>query len=134
MIRIKEGKEWKTAFRIRYGSYKYLIMPFGLTNTPALCQALVNNILRNILDKCVIAYLDNILIYSKTFDQHQRDIANMLVCLAKANMKLEPTKYEFHKKSVAFLGYIVNIEGIQPDPEKVQAILNWPEPINLKQL
>ncbi len=70
MIRMKEGEEWKTAFRTRYGYYEYLVMPFGLTNALVTCQALVNNVVRAYLDRTVIAYLDDILIYSETKEAH----------------------------------------------------------------
>jgi len=70
LIRMKEGEEWKTAFRTRYGYYEYLVMPFGLTNALVTCQALVNNVVRAYLDRTVIAYLDDILIYSETKEAH----------------------------------------------------------------
>ncbi len=70
LIRIKEGEEWKTAFRYRYGHYEYTVMPFGLTNAPVSCMRMINEILREYLDRICIAYLDDILIYSKTTQQH----------------------------------------------------------------
>ena len=70
LIRMKEGEEWKTAFRTRYGHYEYLVMPFGLTNALATCQALINNVLRHHLDKTVVAYLDDILVYSEDEEEH----------------------------------------------------------------
>ena len=70
LIRIKKGEEWKTAFKTRYGSYEYIVMPFGLTNAPASCQELVNRVLRPFLDKSVIAYLDDILVFSKELNQY----------------------------------------------------------------
>ena len=70
MIRIKEGEEWKTAFRTRYGHYEYLVMLFGLTNALATYQVLINNVLRHHLDKTVVAYLDDILVYSEDEEEH----------------------------------------------------------------
>ena len=134
LIRMKEGHEWKTAFRTRYGLYEYMVMPFGLTNAPASCQELVNNVLRNLLDQCVIAYLDDILIYSKTLDQHIRDVLKVLKCLDEVHLKLEPEKCEFHKQEVPFLGYIVTTNGLRQDPEKVKSILEWPAPTNVKEV
>ena len=81
LIRIKAGEEWKTAFRTRYGHYKYLVMPFGLTNAPATCQALINNVLRTHLDITVIAYLDDILIYSGNKEDHVKHVQDVLTCL-----------------------------------------------------
>ena len=77
-IRIKAGHEWKTAFRTRFGLYEYLVMPFGLTNAPATFQAYINNVLRKYLDVFVVVYLDNILVYSKTYDDHVRDVRKVL--------------------------------------------------------
>lgn len=134
LIRMKEGEGWKTAFRTRYGSYEYMVMPFGLTNAPASCQELVNNVLRNMLDQSVIAYLDDILIYSKTLSQHKIDITKVLTCLDKVNLQLEPKKCEFHRKEVQFLGYVVTTEEIRQDPDKIKAILEWPEPTSVKEL
>ena len=134
LIRMKAGHEWKTAFRTRYGSYEYMVMPFGLTNAPASCQGLVNNVLRNLLDQCVIAYLDDILVYSKTLDDHRQHVTKVLTCLAAVDLKLEPEKCEFHQKVVDFLGYVVTTEGIKADPEKVKALLEWPRPTNVKEL
>ena len=119
LIRIAPGEEWKTAFRTRYGLYEYLVMPFGLTNAPASCQELVNNVLRNMLNLSVIAYLDDILIFLKTMKQHIIDVQNTLTCLAKVNLLLEPEKCEFHRTQVQFLGYIITREGVKADPEKV---------------
>lgn len=78
LIRIKEGHKWKTAFRTRYGLYKYLVMPFGLTNAPATFQALVNHVLREYLDRFCTAYLDDILIYSETLEEHKEHVSKVL--------------------------------------------------------
>jgi hypothetical protein len=134
LIRMAKGEEWKTAFRTRYGLYEYLVMPFGLTNAPASCQEVVNNVLRAHLDQCAIAYLDDILIYSKTMEQHVKDVKNILQCLTTVRLLLKPEKCDFHKKSVQFLGYVITVDGIQPDPEKIQAILEWPTPKNVKDI
>ena len=78
LIRIKEGDEYKTAFRIKYGHYEYLVMPFGLKNVPATFQSFINSILRPYLEKCVILYLDHILIYSKDLEEHHNQVRNIL--------------------------------------------------------
>jgi hypothetical protein len=134
LIRIKEGEEWKTAFRTRYGLYKYRVMPFGLTNAPASCQRLVNNTLHKYLDIFVVAYLDNILIYSKTETEHIEHIRQVLAKLAIVPLLLEPEKCEFHKEEVIFLGFIVGRNGIYIDPIKVNAVLTWPRPTTVKEV
>jgi hypothetical protein len=86
LICMKEGEEWKTAFRTCYGHYEYLVMLFRLTNAPATCQALVNNVLRAHLDIMVVAYLNDILVYSKTLEEHVTYVREVLVCLRAANL------------------------------------------------
>ena len=128
------GEEWKTAFRTRYGLYEYIVMPFRLTNAPAICQELVNNVLRNLLDKCVIAYLNDILIFSKIIEEHKKYIKQILTCLDQVNLMLEPEKCDFHKESVDFLGYIINRKRISIDLSKTKSINEWPTPTNVKEL
>ena len=132
LIRMKAGDEWKTAFRTRYGHYEYLVMPFGLTNAPATCQALINNVLRAHLDRTVIAYLDDILIYSENESQHVEHVQEVLSCLSQARLLLKPEKCEFHRKAVEFLGYIISTVGVQMSPEKIKAALEWPVPEDVK--
>jgi hypothetical protein len=134
LIRMKEGEEWKAAFRTRYGLYEYQVMPFGLTNAPATCQALLNNMLRTHLDRIVIVYLDDILIYSSSIEQHQRDVKTVLQCLQQAGLRLNPDKCEFHRTSVEFLGYVVSTNGIGMSSNKIQAIREWPIPQNVKEI
>ena len=86
LIRMKKGEEWKTAFRYRYGHFEYQVMPFGLTNTPATCIRMMNDILRDYLDKIYIVYLDDILVYSKTAQQHIKDVKEVLMALMKAQL------------------------------------------------
>jgi hypothetical protein len=133
-IRIKAGHEWKTAFRTRFGLYEYLVMPFGLTNAPATFQAYINNVLRKYLDVFVVVYLDDILVYSKTYDEHVRDVRKVLQALADAKMKIKPEKTEFHKTEVKFLGYIVSREGLKMDQKKVEAVTSWPKPNTVKEV
>jgi len=134
LIRMAEGEEWKTAFRTRYGSYEYMVMPFGLTNAPASCQELVNRILRDLLDKTVIAYLDDILIYSRDIEKHKQDVKEVLIRLQTANLRLDPEKCEFHESEVEFLGYVVTTEGIRADPAKIKALQEYPKPETVKQV
>jgi len=126
-VRIKEGDEWKTAFKTRYGLYEYLVMPYGLTNAPATFQALINDTLREYLDDFVVAYMDDILIYSKgTLDEHIQHVKKVMEKLQKKDMWLKLAKSDFHKQEVEFLGFIVSTEGVRMDPKKVEAVLGWP--------
>ena len=120
-IRIAKGEEWKTAFRTRYGLYEFCVMPMGLTNAPATCQELVNNILRELLDLTVIAYIDDILIFTKgDRNQHTKDVQAVFERLSKVDFKTAPEKCEFYKKEVDFLGFVVSTSGIRIDPKKTE--------------
>lgn len=134
LIRMKKGEEWKTAFRCRYGHFEYQVMPFGLTNAPATCMRMMNDILRDYLDKMCIAYLDDILVYSKTAQQHIKDVKEVLMALMKAQLLCKPEKCEFHKEKVEFLGYVVTPGGLSMDPTKVNTILDWNQPTNVKEV
>jgi hypothetical protein len=131
LLRIAEGEEWKTAFRTRYGLFEYLVMPFGLTNAPASFQHLMNHNFRTMLDHYVICYLDDILIYSDTLEEHYQHVTSVLETLRKAGLFAKAEKCEFHQHSVEFLGFIVGRDGITMDVKKVQSILDWPTPTNL---
>ena len=109
-------------------------MPFGLTNAPATMQALVNDVLREYLDVFCVAYLDDILIYSKTLEEHIEQVRKVLRALQQKSLLVKLEKCEFHKQSVRFLGYILTINGIKMDPKKVEAVLNWPTPTSVKEL
>ncbi|KAK1912882.1 hypothetical protein P3342_004818 [Pyrenophora teres f. teres] len=119
LIRIAKGEEWKTAFRSRYGHYEYTVMPFGLTNAPATFQELINNVLRAHLDIFIIAYLDNILVYSETLEDHVEHVKTVLRALKQFNLRLKPEKCEFHKTKVNFLGYVVGADRVQMSEEKI---------------
>jgi hypothetical protein len=127
-IRMKKGEEWKTAFGSRLGHYEYLVMPFGLTNAPATCQAMINDTLRQYLDDFVIAYLDDILIYSENEEDHVKHVTKVLEALSSTGMKVNGEKSVFHVKEVEYLGYIMTPGCIKMDPKKVQAIRDWPQP------
>jgi len=129
---MKEGEEWKTAIRTRYRHYKYLVMLFGLTNAPVTCQALVNNILQEFLDRTVITYLDDMLIYSETKEEYVKHVQDVLKRLSQAGLLLNPEKCEFHKESVEFLGFVVSTTGIRMSPEKIKAIAEWPTPHDIR--
>ena len=102
-IRIREGDEWKTAFKTQYGLFEYTVMPLGLTNAPATFQRWINSTLNRYLDICCLVYLDDILIYSNDLAQHKKDVRNIMETIRKAGMKLKPSKCEFHKNETEYL-------------------------------
>ncbi|GKV53537.1 hypothetical protein SLEP1_g60058 [Rubroshorea leprosula] len=128
-LRMAGGEEWKTAFRTRYGLYEFMVMPMGLTNAPASCQELINETLKDLLDECVIAYIDDILIFSKgTLDDHKEDVKKVLTRLSTVDFRTAPEKCEFHVKKIEFLGFIIEPGRISIDPKKIQSITTWPTP------
>ena len=131
-LRIKDGDEWKTAFRTRYGLFEYLVMPFGLCNGPASFQNFINDTLREYLDVFCTAYLDDILIYSETAEEHEQHVKLILEKLRKAGLQVDITKCEFEVESVEYLGLVVTTEGTRMDPKKVETILQWLELRNVK--
>lgn len=134
LIRIREGVEWKTAFRTRFGHFEYLVMPFGLCNAPATFQHFVNNIFRDYLDLYVIVYLDDILIFSSSLADHCRHVRNVLTLLRQHGLYSKLEKCEFELQCIQFLGLIISVDGIKMDPQKVSAILDWPAPVDKKRV
>jgi hypothetical protein len=132
LVRMAEGEEWKTAFRIHYSLFESLVMPFGLTNAPASFQHFINDVLRPYLDVFVTTYLDDILIYSDNLEDHRRHVLKVLEALTKAGLHLKPEKCEFHQWEVKYLGFIISTSGTKMDPAKVATIQEWPEPQNVK--
>lgn len=132
-IRIKEGDEWKTAFRTRYGLFEFLVMPFGLTNAPATAQRFVNDTLREYLDHFCVVYIDDILIYSTgTLEDHRQQVRLVLAKLREAGLCIKPEKCEFNVQKTAFLGFIISAGGIEMDPAKVNAVLDWESPRSVR--
>lgn len=134
LIRIRHGDEWKTAFVTPSGHYEYQVMPFGLSNAPAVFQSYMNEVLRPFLNRFVIVYIDDILIYSSSRSEHHNHVLQVLRKLREHQLYLKLEKCEFHTSTVQFLGYIISQEGIQMDPRKVDAIQDWPMPATIKEL
>jgi hypothetical protein len=115
-IHMAEGKEWKTAFCTRYGLFKSLVISFGLTNTPAIFQNYIKDILAPYLDHICTANLNNTLIYSDNFEEHQQYICLVLDTFAKVGLHLKPKKCEFHQQEIKYLWLIISTEGIKMAP------------------
>jgi len=134
LVRIREGDEWKTAFNTPRGHFEYLVMPFGLSNSPAVFQALVNDVLRDMIDQFIYVYLDDILIFSSSLQEHVQHVRRVLQRLLENGLFVKAEKCVFHAQSVPFLGYIVSSEGVRMDPDKVKAVVDWPIPDSRKAL
>ncbi len=128
MVRIKEGDERKTAFNTPIGHFEYRVLPFGLVNAPAVFQALVNYVLRDILNIFVFVYLDDILIFSPSLQVHVQHVHRVLQRLLENRLFVKAEKCMFHAQSVTFFGSVVSAEGISMDPDKVRAVIDWPVP------
>ncbi|KAL9993804.1 putative nucleotidyltransferase, Ribonuclease H [Helianthus debilis subsp. tardiflorus] len=127
-LRVRDEDVSKTAFRTRYGHYEFLVMPFGLTNAPAVFMDLMNRVCKPYLDKFVIVFIDDILIYSKSQEEHEQHLRIILELLRKEQLYAKFSKCDFWLREVHFLGHVVNKYGIHVDPSKVDSIRNWPAP------
>ena len=116
------------AFRTRYGSYVWLVMPFSLTNAPATFQQFVNLVFTDMLDVCMVVYLDDILIYSDNMEDHKKHVREVCRRLCQHKLFAKPDKCEFHSDSVEYLRYFLSPNGLTMSANKVKAICNWPEP------
>ena len=126
-IPVKEECIHMTAFVTRYGLFEFTVMPFGLCNAPATCMRYMQHVLRDYLDKFVIVYLDDVLIFSRKED-HAEKVRLVLEKLLEANLKLKRKKCVFGTSSVEYLGHVISKDGVAMDPKKVKSILEWPRP------
>jgi hypothetical protein len=125
-VRVAEGEEWKTAFRTRYGHYEYTVMPFSPANAPVAFQSYINATLRPYLDVFVIAYLDNIVVYSNTVEEHRKHVRTVLEALLKASLYLKLRKCEFNAKESGFVWFIITPEEVRMEKDRIATIEEWP--------
>ena len=122
-IRIKDGDEWKTAFNTRFGLYEWLVTPFGLTGAPTTFQRYINWVLRDELDICCSAYIDDVVIYNDTQKEHRSAVLRFIRKLADAGLQLDFDKSEFEGGIIKYLGYLIDTSrGLRADPEKLEVI------------
>ena len=133
-LRVHDEDVPKTAFRTRYGHFEFLVMPFGLTNAPAAFMDPMNRIFRPYLDQFVIVFIDDILIYSGSGEEHAEHLRIILQPLWEHQLYAKLSKCQFWLDSFAFLGHIVSAEGVSVDPQKVEAILNWKPPTSVTEI
>ncbi|GJV84286.1 putative reverse transcriptase domain-containing protein, partial [Tanacetum coccineum] len=133
-LKVREEDIPKTAFRTRYGHYEFVVMPFGLTNAPAIFMDLMNRVCRPMLDKSVIVFIDDILVYSKSKEEHEINLREILETLREEKLYAKFSKCEFWLQEVQFLGHVINSEGLKVDPAKIEAVMNWQAPKNVGEI
>jgi hypothetical protein len=133
-IRIHPDDVPLTAFNTRYGHFEFLVMPFGLCNAPATFMQLMQEVFRDCLDQFVIVFLDDILIYSKTAEEHARHIEAVLSLLRKNQLYAKLSKCQFYQQKIKFLGHTISSDGISVDDDKIKAVQDWPTPANVSEL
>lgn len=129
------GHEWKMmAFHMQNGSFEYLVMPFGMTNSPVTFQLFMNNVFRDMVDIFIIVYLDDILIFSDNKEDHMEHVWCILKCLHKHNLHTNLEKCMFHVNTIKYLGFIVSPASITMDPSKTKVITDWLVPRTVKEV
>ncbi|XP_077221970.1 uncharacterized protein LOC143855791 [Tasmannia lanceolata] len=129
-LRVRDEDISKTAFRTQYGYFEFMVMPFVLTNAPAIFMDVMNRIFQPFLDQFIVVFIDDILIYSKSKEDHAEHLRRALETLRQKHLFAKFSKCEFRFESVTFLGHVVSREGISVDPVKVEAVLQWKQPSN----
>ena len=118
LVQIKEGNEWKTTFRTRYGDFEYNVMSIGLINAPTVFQHMMNDIFKEYLDDFVVIYLDDILVFSKNEEEYEKHVQLILKKLRERGLYAKLEKYLFHQTHMEFLEFVTTTEGLKMDPKK----------------
>jgi hypothetical protein len=124
-VRMRQEDEYKTAFKTHHGHFQFRVMPFGLTNAPATFQCLMNDVLSPFLRKFVLVFLDDILIYSPTLEDHTTHLKLVLAKLREHQLYMKRSKCSFAQQQLDYLGHIFSYKGVQTDPSKTTAMLQW---------
>ena len=133
-LRVQESDVPKTAFRTRYGQYEFLVMPFGLNNAPTAFMDLMNRVFSPYLDKFVIVFIDDILVYSGSLEEHSEHLRIVLQTLRERQLYAKLSKGQFWLNRVAFLGHVISVEEVSVDPKKIEAVVNWKPPKNVSEV
>lgn len=133
-VDLEEDSIEKTAFVTPDGNYEFTAMGQGLCNAPATFQRLMHRVLGDLIFKCCQPYLDDIVIFSKSFEDHKRHVAQVLAALRAAGLKIRPDKCSFAQKEIKFLGHVVSADGVLPDPDKLRGVADFPAPRNVKEV
>ena len=132
-MRIKEGDEWKAAFTTPEGSFEPMVIFFGLTNSPATFQAMMNELLRDLINTGkVAAFIDNVIIGMETEEEHDKIVAEVIKRLEENDLYVKPEKYKWKVREVGFLGVVIGLDGIKMEEEKMKGVLNWLTPKCIK--
>ena len=133
-MRVREGDEWKTAFRCREGHYEYVVYPQGATNALACFQYFMNDIPKEYLDVICVGLPDDVIIFSEDPSQHVAHVRSILQVLRENKLYAKVQKCEFNREQMTFVGYMVSLAGIDMDPAKIKSILEWPVPTSVKEV
>lgn len=133
-ILVQLEDQYKTSFQTHFGHFEYRVMPYGLTGAPATFQAITNHILAPLLRKCVVVFIDDILIYNKTYEEHLQHVKRVFELLEEHQFKVRLSRCSFAKQQLNYLGHVLSAEGIATDPSKIAIVQKWPTPSSVKEL
>lgn len=133
-IKVKKEDQAKTAFVTKSGLYEFSVLPFGLTTAPSTFERCMETILRGLQWQTCLVYLDDVIVFSKTFEEHLKRLDDVLRRIKDAGLKLKPSKCSFIQSRVSFLGHVVSVNGLETDPEKTKAVQNWSQPKDVTQV
>jgi hypothetical protein len=133
-IRVAEQDAWNTAFKTKQGLFEWLVFPFGLCNALTTFLRVMNDVFKPFLDDFVIVYLDQIVVFSETWDEHARHVKKVLDTLQREKLYVKMSKFEFGKNALVFLGHIVGGGQLKIDPSKIEVIVNCPEPKSVTEI